>query len=310
MKLKSMFLAGLIVASSGLWSISHEALKSTYEKAAGQFHQSNFVPAMQAIARQHPDSQYGQLAMLELAKFHLLKREYSDAKKLLKQTRQSYIPDKEYWLAKVYLQNQEYQLAIVSAQNYIFSSQDADKIELSYFIIAQGYMEQKLYHRSLEMLETLRKSANIINNIPLLHYKLGQCYEKLGAFDKAAASYQKLRQDFPYSQYAQLADDRIYALKLDTKMEPLKPIKPKENSRAQGKYTVYLQAGAFSSTANAKKLQQRIEKFKIPTISFSKKSNGKTLHVIAAGPFANDSAMKQAASTLKKNNINTFVIKR
>jgi tetratricopeptide (TPR) repeat protein len=304
----------ILLMATWLAHASDDALQRQFNAAMSQLRESGYSSKLGALAQRHPDTLYGQKAWLELGKQALLKRDYDQAKSALKKTRQLYIPDKEYWLAKVYLQNQEYHLAITSAQNYIFSSNDADKIEISYFIITEGYMAQKLYHRAMEMLQTLRKSEYIINNIPLLHFKIGECYEAMGQYDNALASYRKLKQDFPYDQYTAQADDHIYGLKFDHKVSvdvsDLGTKQPKQNTIASGNYQVYLQAGAFGSSANARNLKKRIQNYNIPAITFDKKSGSKTLHVVAAGPFANDAAMKNAASKLKKNKIDTFVIKR
>jgi tetratricopeptide (TPR) repeat protein len=304
----------ILLMATWLLHASDDALQRQFNTAMSELRESGYSSKLGALAQRHPDTLYGQKAWLELGKQALLKRDYDQAKSALKKTRQLYIPDKEYWLAKVYLQNQEYHLAITSAQNYIFSSHDADKIEISYFIITEGYMAQKLYHRAMEMLQTLRNSQYIINNIPLLHYKIGECHEAMGQYDKALASYRKLKQDFPYDQYAALADDHIYGLKFSDKvsvdLSDLGHTPQKRNPIASGDYQVYLQAGAFGSEANAKNLKKRIQGYNIPAITFNKKSGNNTLHVVAAGPFENDAAMKNAASTLKNHKIDTFVIKR
>ena len=168
---------------------------------------------------ENQDSFFGQKSLLELAKYNFFKRDYKNAVLFLKKIHHQEISDKQYWLAKSYLKMGKYQLSIVSSQIFIAESDDNVQIENGYFLIAEAYLQQKMYKRAFNTLESLRTSKYINNNIPLLHYKMGICKEKQGKFEQALMFYKKLKQDFPYHQYCYLAEDRIYTLKKSNKLE-------------------------------------------------------------------------------------------
>ena len=279
------------------------AMKALYEKAYEEDH----------------DSSFGQLSLLELAKLNFFKRDYENAVSLLKKIHHQKISDKQYWLAKSYLKLEKYQLSIISSQIFIAESEDDVIIENAYFLIAEAYLQQKMYKRAFNTLESLRTSKYISNNIPLLHYKMGICKEQQGKFEQALMFYKKLKQDFPYHQYCYLAEDRIYNLKKDEKLEidlseinTFRKEKPKvESKAATGKdLKIYLQVGAFGSEDRARKLGKKVKVIGYKYIVFSKIKNNSKLYIVAAGPFDENDNLKKAIQKLKKNDIDSYVIKR
>lgn len=272
------------------------------------------------IFMENPDTYFGQKALLDLAKIELLERNYDKALNYFKKIYHEDITTKEYWMAKCYLLKGDPDSAIISAQNYIYSSFDNDKIEVSYFTIAEAYIDKGLFVKALNTLEYLRNSENIENNIPLLHYKMGFCNEKLGNYEKALSHYKKLKLDFPYHEYTYLAEDRIYDLKSQDQIDlDLKDVlineteetpvpEDKTTSETKGKY---LQVGAFSNEANARKQAEEISlKFNEPYIVFQKSSNGNILFVAAFGPYADSNTLKAAKQTLADLGYNSFEIKK
>ena len=279
------------------------AMKALYEKAYEEDH----------------DSSFGQLSLLELAKLNFFKRDYENAVSLLKKIHHQKISDKQYWLAKSYLKLEKYQLSIISSQIFIAESEDDVIIENAYFLIAEAYLQQKMYKRAFNTLESLRTSKYISNNIPLLHYKMGICKEQQGKFEQASMFYKKLKQDFPYHQYCYLAEDRIYNLKKDKKLEidlseinTFRKEEPKvESKAATGKdLKIYLQVGAFGSEDRARKLGKKVKVIGYKYIVFSKIKNNSKLYIVAAGPFDENDNLKKAIQKLKKNDIDSYVIKR
>ena len=227
-------------------------------------------------------------------------------------------------MANAYLKNSQFDSAIISAQNFIFESNDKNLIESAYFLIAEAYINQKSYSRALNTLEFLRNSEFIENNIPLLHYKVGYCQEMLGNYDSALNSYKKLKIEFPYHQYSYLAEDRIYQL---TKMripeitdQDLQEYRTAENKNEDDQETEninyqvtmkYLQVGAFSKRSNAEDLADKIRGFlKDDYIIFSKTVKEKTLHILAYGPFDNDTALKKVKNKLEEKGYSSFTIRR
>lgn len=278
-------------------------MKALYEKAYEEDH----------------DSIFGQKSLIELAKYNFFKRDYRNAVSFLKKIHHQEISDKQYWLAKSYLKLGKYQLSIISSQIFIAESDDNEKIENAYFLIAEAYLQQKMYKRAFNTLESLRTSKYINNNIPLLHYKMGICKEEQGKFEQALMFYKKLKQDFPYHQYCYLADDRIYNLKKDEKLDiDLTEIKSfrkeepiEESKAATGKdLKIYLQVGAFGSEDRAEKLGKKVKVIGYKYIVFSKIKNNSKLYVVAAGPFDENDNLKKAMQKLKKNDIDSYIIKR
>ena len=280
-----------------------KVMKALYEKAYEEDH----------------DSFFGQKSLLELAKYNFFKRDYDNALSLLKKIHHQKISNKQYWLAKSYLKLEKYQLSIISSQIFIAELDDNVKIENAYFLIAEAYLQQKMYKRAFNTLESLRISKYINNNIPLLHYKMGICKEQQGKFEQALMFYKKLKQDFPYHQYCYLAEDRIYNLKKDDKLEidlteinTFRKEEPMEESKAATgeDLKIYLQVGAFGSEDRAEKLGKKVKVIGYKYIVFSKIKNNSKLYIVAAGPFDENDNLKKAMQKLKKNDIDSYVIKR
>jgi tetratricopeptide (TPR) repeat protein len=272
------------------------------------------------VFMENPETFYGQSALLDLAKIELLERNYDQALNYFKKIFHPEISTKEYWMAKCYLLKGDPDSAIISAQNFIYNSFDNNKIETSYFTIAEAYIDKGLFVKALNTLEYLRNSENIQNNIPLLHYKIGYCNEKLGHYEKALTSYKKLKLDFPYHEYTYLAEDRIYDLKSADKIDvDLKDILINETDNEPAKEEIpvldgdklYLQVGAFSKKDNAEKQAKEIQKkFNGNYIVFEKKSGGNKLFVAAFGPYDNVQKINEAKETLSDLGYNSFEIKK
>ena len=292
-------------------------LEKLYKNAKAKIEQNDFKQAFQNIFIKYPDTYYGQLSLLELAKIELLERNYEQAIIYLKKIYNPGVETKQYWLAKCYLKSENYDGAIISAQNYIFDSKNKEKIETAYFIIIEAYIQQNVFERALNTLEFLRNSEFINNNIPLLHYKIGYCYEKTKKYEEAFRSYKKLKVDFPYHQYSYLAEDRIYNLTRNEKFE-IDPdnIQPdnnqkNNNNKQEKKLKKFLQVGAFSSRKNARKHASDINNFLNHSyIVFEKVINGKNLFIVAFGPYENDKNLNKAKQTLEKKSINFFLIQK
>ena len=302
-----------------LRTIDEYRQEKSFKKAKSQTKKSELIKSFEKITKDYPDSYHGQLSLLELAKLNILGRHYEKAIEQLKEIHLPEIVDKQYWLAKANLKVDKYQLAIVSAQIYISDSNEYEKIEVAYFIIAEAYINQKMYKRAFNTLETLRTSKYIKNNIPLLHYKMGNCKELMGKYEDALICYKKLKQDFPYHQYSYLAEDRIFNLikgnkiNIDlAKINSYRQTEPKQETKAATgeDLKIYLQVGAFGSEENAEKLGEKVKKIGYDFIVFSKIKDNQKLYVVAVGPFEKDSKLKKAMKKLEKNDLKSFVIKR
>jgi len=315
---KNLFIFWMIaIFVTTIFSISTQ--ENLFQQAQKETNITNMKFLYEEIIKEDNDSLFGQRALLELAKYNFFKREYKNAISLLKKIHHKEIFDKQYWLAKSYLKTEKYQLSIVSSQIFIAESVDNVKIENAYFLIAEAYLEQQMYKRAFNTLESLRTSKYINNNIPLLHYKMGICKEKQGKFEQALMFFKKLKQDFPYIQYCYLAEDRIYNLqkndKLDIDLSEINTFRKEEpveeTKAATGQdLKIYLQVGAFGSEGNAEKFGKKVKVIGYKYIVFSKIKDNSKLYIVAAGPFDENDDLKKAIQKLKKNDINSYVIKR
>ena len=315
---KNLFIFGMItIFVTSIFFISTQ--ENLFKQAQKETNITNMKFLYEEIYEEDNDSLLGQRALLELAKYNFFKREYKNAISLLKKIHHKEILDKQYWLAKSYLKTEKYQLSIVSSQIFVAESVDDVKIENAYFLIAEAYLEQQMYKRAFNTLESLRTSKYINNNIPLLHYKMGIYKEKQGKFEHAFMFFKKLKQDFPYHQYCYLAEDRIYNLKkndkLDIDLSEINTFRKEESVEETKAATgqdlkIYLQVGAFGSEDNAEKFGKKVKVIGYKYIVFSKIKDNSKLYVVAAGPFDENDDLKKAIQKLKKNDINSYVIKR
>lgn len=270
------------------------------------------------LTQTYPETYYGQLAYLEMAKLNILDRNYESAIFFLKQIFIPEIKDKQFWMAKAYLKNNQYKLAAIAAQMFISESDDETKVEIAYFIIAESYLLRYQYKKALDTLEELRKSKYIKNNVPLLYYKIGICNELLSHYDSALLSYRKLKKEFPYHQFSYLAEERIYQLSQEKRVQldpsvfgTYRRTEPEKSNPAatSGNFDLYLQLGAFSSRDNADMMGKRVKKIGYESKIQKKKSNGKDLFVVLAGPFGDETKLAKAKGNLKKHGIDSFLVK-
>ncbi|MCK4695279.1 MAG: SPOR domain-containing protein, partial [Candidatus Cloacimonetes bacterium] len=178
-------------------------------------------------------------------------------------------------------------------------------------------IQQNKFKRALNTLEFLRNSEFINNNIPLLHFKIGYCNEKIKKYEEALKSYQKLKIDFPYHQYSYSAEDRIFNLTRNEKFEiapnDIQPNNNLNNNKVdqENKLKKFLQVGAFSTRKNAQKHALDINNFLNHSyIVFEKVINSKNLFIVAFGPYENDKSLNKAKQTLEKKGFNSFLIQK
>lgn len=305
---KTVIILFLILSVFSLQAKTMAELQKMYNKANSMIHKKDFMKAFKTIANNYPENYYGQLSMLAIAKTYFLERNYKQTAEYLLKITDRKITEKEYWLAKTYLKQKNYKDAIVAAQNFIFRANDYEKIENSFFIIAEAYFEQKFYQKALKTLKSLRDSKYINNHIPLLHYKIGMCYEMTKDLEKANQHYTKLQKEYPYNEYGYLAETRLLNLKKSlTQSNPVAEIQtsdtPAENSAAQ----TFLQVGAFSTRKNASKLTRKLKNLGLKTIIFHEKNN--KFYKVAVGPLS-PAELTKSTRILKQENIDYFKIKR
>ncbi len=270
--------------------------------------QTGFAETLQTFAEKNSHTLEGQKAYLELAKLSILRRNYILAIKNLQKINHAKVIEKHFWLAKSYLETKKFHRAIISAQNFITTSENNDQIEIAYFLIAESYIKQEMYKRALNTLETLRKSKYIENNIPFLHYKMGNCYELMGKNREALQRYKKIKKDFPHTMISFLAEEKID--EIITQEKKLQEIIAEKVSKDDNELKLYLQVGAFNSKENAENYQKIIRSYGYQIDIFPKIKNDKKLFIVAVGPFEEENKLKKVSAELKQRNIESFVLKR
>ncbi|MCF7858549.1 MAG: SPOR domain-containing protein [Candidatus Cloacimonetes bacterium] len=317
--MKKEILILLILVNTIIFVYGNTTQKDQYNAAKKEIDTIKMKQILEGVYQEDNSSLYGQQSLFELAKLAYFERDFKSSISKLKKIYHENITDKQYWLAKAYLKIGKNQLAIVSSQIYIAESDDRAKIENAYFLIADAYLQQNMYKRAYNTLESLRTSKYINNNIALLHYTMGICKEKQGKYTQALMFYKKLKQDFPYDQYCYLADDRIYNLGKEKKLEldPLDITSFRKNDieddtkAATGEdLKIYLQVGAFSSEASARQYGEKIKVVGYNHIVFSKIKDSSKLYVVAAGPFDEKDDLKEIMQKLRANDFSFYVIKR
>jgi hypothetical protein len=288
-------------------------LKDIFEQAQTMPNKNHFGQLFMQLAEQYPEHLYGQKALLELGKIAFLEKNYIVATDYFKKIYFKEINEKEYWLGKAYLHAGEYHHAILSAQNYIFDSQNTDFIEESYFIIAESYIRQGFYQRALNTLDFLRQSKYIKNHIPFLYYQIVVCHINTKNYEQANIILKKMKTDFTYDYYTYLAEEDIFSKAISNEFI-FSPIPELSIERADisnpNSSQKYLQVGAFSTLENALNMKKTVNSLGLDCIAFQKHSAGKVLFVAAAGPFNDDITLENAKQLLGKNNISSIIIQR
>ncbi|PID28125.1 MAG: hypothetical protein CSB55_06330 [Candidatus Cloacimonadota bacterium] len=271
------------------------------------------------------ETKYGQKAMLELSRYYILKRDYEKASALLNSINNPDLSEKNFYLSHIRLKRKKYEESVITAQNFIKSSDDATKKEQAYIFIAESYIKLKKFTRALNTLQYLKKSELLKNCAPLCQFKIGFAYEMSGNYKQAATEYKKVISDFSYTKYSFEAEERIRNMKKDNAANTGKAAETEEpeTSETKNEKTVsnakkdspkvlkfYLQAGAFGSKRNADKLAKKIMGKGYPAAVFPKILKGKELQVVAAGPFEKKQQAKTAKEKLLKEDIRSFIIKR
>ena len=270
--------------------------------------------------KENPVPLIDELAYLEAAKLLFLQREYKKADECLIKVKSDKIIETDYWKAKILLKLGKYTQAILSAQSFIKNSADEELIEISNFVIVESYLKLKKFRKALNTLIYLRKSPYINNNIALMHFKFGLCYEKLNCIDKTIKYYRKVMVDFPYSRYAIFAEKRLYNLKTDNKGVDITDFSTADNSQEnaaesnniyiKAKTGYYVQTGLFSSRKNAANFNDRLNNKGLNSFVFEKSKQGKTYYCVGFGPYDKYTETKKISSKLKKYGFEYYIFER
>lgn len=156
--------------------------------------------------------------------------------------------------------------------------------------------------------EALRKYSTIIEKFPeskyadAALYRIFSYYYSLGFYKKAETYLDRLKKDFPESQYIKTADRKLPEIEepivqtID-KPETQQPTQPEKVEIKSYNFTI--QAGAFLNVENAKKLSEQLKKENYSTEITTKDVGGTILNVVNVGKFVNEEEAKPVLSFLQ-----------
>lgn len=292
------------------------------------------ISSLQQAANLYPKTFYGQMSILELAKYHILKREINQAEELLHKITNVQLIEKFYWLAYCADSKSNYDKAISYSENYLRMTSDNKYLENTYYIIANAYRKQGKYQSAITTLEKLKKIEGYPKNEQYFFYQLGYCYQLLGNVADAYQNYKKAFELNHNSPLAFMAEDKLFELRnrynpsLDLSflypyttldipglIQPEITIPPaasiiqdlplKLENRPETGY--YVQIGCFSSEANARKRTEEIRGLNISAIYFEDKNKKNTPWVVASGPYSSITEAETLKSILAQKSVDSFI---
>ncbi|MCB5278477.1 MAG: SPOR domain-containing protein [Candidatus Cloacimonetes bacterium] len=350
--LESLFLEGnLSEARQSITKLKpnkddEHALVKYYEAILNK-NNADALSLLTSCAEKYSKTHYGQLAMLEAAKIHILERDMNKAKTLLRRITSPDIVERFYWTAVVFYWLDDFSTAIANAENYIRLDASGIELEAAQHLISDSYIKQKKYQSAISSLNKIGQLKNYDKQYHL--YKLGLAYELSGNFKNAQNSYREGYELNKYSQVAFNIEERLFALRskapaidlsflypytpLDIQSEceqdsslvvesfvaktgtDISEIKLPEIDSSQPIKLIakpingnFLQAGRFSIETNAERLCKTIRAMKIPSSYYEDNTSEQITWVVLAGPFTSREYTDHARVLLNNVDINSFVV--
>ncbi len=157
--------------------------------------------------------------------------------------------------------------------------------------------------------EALRKYSTVLEKFPESKYadaslyRIFSYYYSLGYYKKAETYLDRLKKDFPESQYVKTADRKIPdveepSAQTVSESQIQQPAQQKKNEATENNFTI--QAGAFLNVDNARKLSDQLKKENYFTEITTKEVGGSILNVVNVGKFANEEETKPVLNFLEK----------
>jgi len=302
---------------------------------------------LNSCIEKYPKTPYGQMAMLEVAKIHILEREMQKAGTLLRRINSPDIVDRFYWIAVVFYWQDDYSSAIANAENYLRLSPQGKEAESAHYLIVDSYVSQRKYQSAISSLANLQHLKEFDRQY--YYYKLGMINELNSNFKEALKAFREGYELDKYSQVAFDIEERLFNMRsrtpsldlsflypytpldipvelasdsLDTQVGSVPEVSerlPPLNLPPIDEYLpikliskplkgFFLQAGRFSVKTNAERLCRSIRDMQIPASYYEDKDQGKTTWVVLAGPFSSREQTDSARARLTSSEINSFIV--
>ncbi len=155
--------------------------------------------------------------------------------------------------------------------------------------------------------EALKKYSTILEKYPsskyadAVIYRIFSYYYSLGYYKKAETYLDRLKKDFPESPYIKTADRKIPDIEEQPPQHVVTTPKHVQPEKTEIKtYNFTIQAGAFLSVDNAKKLCDQLNKENYFTEITTKEIGGSILNVVNVGRFTTEEESKAVLDLLEK----------
>jgi tetratricopeptide (TPR) repeat protein len=155
--------------------------------------------------------------------------------------------------------------------------------------------------------EALQKYSVVLEKFPNSKYadaslfRIFTYYYSLGFYTKAGMYLERLKKDYPESQYIKIAD-RSIPVNEEAVVQPVNT-NPKPNNPSNSitkKYNFVIQAGAFLNEDNAKKLSDKLRSENYLTEIITKEVGGTSLNIVNVGQFVTEEDARPELSILEK----------
>lgn len=311
-----------------------ELALQSYLNAMLQTSQKDTRTLLTQTMQRYPSTLYGQKSMIEMAKLLIFERKYADAEKQLNEINNFELVERHYWLAYCSQALDRHEEAVNRAKEYLRRQPGGKYVEDTYYLIATARQNQRKYADGIQALEDLRAIHGLPRSKQYYHYLLGRLHHLGGNWSKA---YENYKQGFLLNEDSQLAyelEDLLFELKdargssidlsflypytaLDIPDLPLEPPPPpqmpaldlsKEPFRAETRPSGsnYIQAGRFSTEANARARTSEMRALNLNAYYFEDKANKSIPWVVFCGPYLNSSETEAVRQILIKNSIDSF----
>ncbi|MBW6514502.1 MAG: SPOR domain-containing protein [Candidatus Syntrophosphaera sp.] len=312
-------------------SNDEERALQSYLSAMLKTRKSESMPLLQQTADRYPNTHYGQLAMLERARIHILEREIAEAKALLQRIRSTEIRERFYWLGVCADALDDHASTISHCDQYLRLDPAGTYIGEAHYLLAGAYQEQGKYQSGITTLRKLEALPGHPRDEQYFYYRLGRLYQLAGNNREAMLQYKKGFELNRNSQVAFLIEDSLFELKerhgsaIDisflypyTAMDIIVPAEDappittpdlttelKLDAKPSGGF--FVQAGRFSVETRASQLSLDIRAINLGASYFEDKANRSTPWVVVSGPYPSRTEADAVRQALIGKGIECFI---
>lgn len=297
--------------------------------------QAELKSGYENVINKYPQSEYAQLARLELAKLQILERDWESAQANLRKISSNKLWERYYWQGFIYWWQDDFGKAISSVENYLQLAPKGPFCEDAYYLMAECYLAQGKAYSAISTLNKLLALELPDVDTQYLFYRLGSAHEQANNLSEAVSFYKQSYELDKYSQIAYIIEERLFELchgnsNIDISFlypypllqipavqdsiaeSPVKPANPPDfdapiKLKAKPTSGIYIQAGRFSQEANANKLVLNIRMLSLPAAYYEDVSGGKKTWVVLSGAYDSRAEAEEAKKLLIAQDINCFV---